>query len=299
MNRIAAVLLVVLLGVCSALGWVILPSLWSRSKDPAAPNPGGHASQPARSLHPQLYQPRQPLDTSGAALGFKLLMPWKDPTSLEEIRDAWGNLGRRSLAQVDAALRRGLADGDRCPALLFKASMFMYEGDPKRAYQVLQEARSLAESSPGLAKEWLSTFVFFQGVAGLRRGEDENCLQCRGEGACIFPLRPTAVHTNPAGSRLAIQHFTEYLERFPNDPGARWLLNVAYMTLGEHPGRVPAKYLMTFDTFGAEFDIGRFRDIAHLVGVNRLNQAGGAIMDDFDNDGLLDLIVTSWDPAQS
>jgi hypothetical protein len=32
--------------------------------------------------------------------------------------------------------------------------------------------------------------------------------------------------------------------------------------------------------------------------VNRYNQAGGAIMEDFDNDGLLDLAVTSWDPTQ-
>ena len=33
-----------------------------------------------------------------------------------------------------------------------------------------------------------------------------------------------------------------------------------------------------------------------MVGVDRFNQAGGAVMDDFDNDGLLDLAVTSFDP---
>ena len=49
----------------------------------------------------------------------------------------------------------------------------------------------------------------------------------------------------------------------------------------------------------SEFDIGKFRDIGHLVGVNRYNQAGGAIMDDFDNDGLLDIVVTSMDPNRS
>ena len=47
--------------------------------------------------------------------------------------------------------------------------------------------------------------------------------------------------------------------------------------------------------FNSEFDIGKFRDVGHLVGVNRFNQAGGAIMDDFDNDGLLDIVVTSFD----
>jgi hypothetical protein len=177
--------------------------------------------------------------------------------------------------------------------------MLMYEGEPQKAYAVLQRARKLAKSSRDLEAEWLYTIIYFQGVAGLRRGENENCVECRGAGACIFPLRPTAVHTRPAGSRLAIRHFSEYLERFPDDPGVRWLLNLAYMTLGEHPGRVPARYLMKFDRFGSEFDIGRFKDISHLVGLSkRLNWAGGAVMDDFDNDGLLDLVVSSSDPTQ-
>src|SRR5262249_9028099 len=71
-----------------------------------------------------------------------------------------------------------------------------------------------------------------------------------------------------------------------------------HMTLGEHPGGVDPKYRITLDRFvKSEFDIGRFRDVAHLAGVNRLNQAGGAIMDDFDGDGRLDLIVTTFDPT--
>jgi hypothetical protein len=36
-----------------------------------------------------------------------------------------------------------------------------------------------------------------------------------------------------------------------------------------------------------------------LLGVNRFNQAGGAIMEDFDNDGLLDIALTSFDPTVS
>lgn len=78
-----------------------------------------------------------------------------------------------------------------------------------------------------------------------------------------------------------------------------WLLNLAHMTLGEHPDQVPPEFLLPLDSFVAdeEQSIGEFRDIAHLLGVNRLNQAGGAIMDDFDNDEQLDLVVSSMDPA--
>src|SRR5262249_6715581 len=153
-------------------------------------------------------------------------------------------IGQRNIARIDRELTSGThSDSDRIQALLRKASLFMYEGQAKEAYQVLQQVRAEVEPSRALAGRWLYTIIFFQGVAGLRRGEHENCLMCRGEGACIFPIRPTAIHTNPAGSRLAVQHFTEYLQQFPEDPGVRWLLNLAYMTLGEHPKQVPTSYL--------------------------------------------------------
>src|SRR5262249_18616281 len=172
------------------------------------------------------------------------------------------------------------------------------EGETSRSYQVLEEARSLVEAEASLAQRWLYTIIYLQGVTALRRGENENCIACRGESSCILPIAPAAVHTNPAGSRLAIQHFTEYLEQFPEDLGVRWLLNVAHMTLGDYPNKVDPRFRIPLDRFlQSEFDIGRFRDVGHLVGVDRLNQAGGAVLDDFDNDGLLDLAVTSLDPT--
>src|SRR5262249_1955192 len=79
----------------------------------------------------------------------------------------------------------------------------------------------------------------------------------------------------------------------------RWLLNLAYMTLGEYPTKVDPRFLVNIDRFlKSEFDIGKFRDIGQKIGVNRFNMAGGAVMDDFDNDGLLDLAVTTFDPTE-
>ena len=67
--------------------------------------------------------------------------------------------------------------------------------------------------------------------------------------------------------------------------GCKWLLNVAHMTLGEYPAKVDPRYLLDLDGFlYSGQSIGKFRDVGHLLGVNRLNQAGGAIMDDFDGD---------------
>ena len=70
------------------------------------------------------------------------------------------------------------------------------------------------------------------------------------------PPRPSTVR--PSGSREAIGHFTAYLEQRPEDLGVRWLLNVAYMTLGEYPDRVPRGYLIPLEPFRSEGDVGRF-----------------------------------------
>jgi hypothetical protein len=122
---------------------------------------------------------------------------------------------------------------------------------------------------------------------------------CRGESSCILPIAPSAIHTNAGGSRLAIQHFTEYLEAFPDDLEVKWLLNVAHMTLGEYPEKVDPRFGLSLDRYNSpEHGIGKFRDVGHLVGVAALGQAGGTIMDDFDNDGRLDIVFTCWDATQ-
>ena len=107
------------------------------------------------------------------------------------------------------------------------------------------------------------------------------------------------MHTIPTGSKGAIAHFTEYLDQFPNDLDMRWLPNLAYMTLGKYSRKVDPKYLISLGHYlKSEFDIGKFRDIGETAGINRFNQAGGAVMEDFDGDGLLDLTVTTYDPTE-
>ena len=55
----------------------------------------------------------------------------------------------------------------------------------------------------------------------------------------------------------------------------------------------------SIDSSHSEFDIGAFRDKSHEAGLDRFNQSGGAIMDDFDGDGLLDIVVTAHRPDAS
>jgi hypothetical protein len=271
-----------------------------------APEPSRSAQQPAVSHAPPQralkYQPRLPVDTAGFGI-IQAYLRWRHGASLEEIGDVWKGAGYHAIEQVEQSLRDPRqTDAGRLKLLLSKAGAFHYEGEPARAYEVLEQTRSWVENPatpPQIAEIGLSTVIFFQGVTALRRGENENCIMCRGESSCIIPIAPAAIHTNPAGSRLAIKHFSEYLAMFPDDLGVKWLLNLAYMTLGEHPQKVDARYLVPLDHFQrSDFDIGKFRDIGHAVKVDRFNCAGGAVMEDFDGDGLLDLATTTFLPTE-
>lgn len=229
----------------------------------------------------------------------KLAPPWPVDGTSREISESWRDAGTRIVERIDRELadRAGIPLAERFMLLHVKAAMLNYQGKPRDAYGELERLRAEIEAS-SLAESLLYSVIYFQGVTALRMGETENCVMCRGESSCILPISPAARHLNPEGSRLAIRHFTEYLTRFPDDLEVRWLLNLAHMTLGEYPDLVDPRYRISLSRFSEnEFDIGRFRDIGPLVGIDVLNQGGGGIMDDFDRDGFLDLASSAFDPT--
>ncbi|HTH46141.1 MAG TPA: CRTAC1 family protein [Candidatus Limnocylindria bacterium] len=128
----------------------------------------------------------------------------------------------------------------------------------------------------------------------LRVGEQENCLVNHNADSCLFPIRGGGVHQLPRGSEGALRLLTEEMNQRPNDLRARWLLNVAYMTLGQYPAKVPPTWLIPPEKFASGYDIKPFPDVAMPLGLDVNGLAGGVIMEDFDGDGYLDLMVSDW-----
>ena len=131
------------------------------------------------------------------------------------------------------------------------------------------------------------------GIAYLHKaGMDNNAFRAPGE-LCLIPTRLGQALTRPADAEKAIEHFSNYLKQKPDELEVRWLLNLAYMTLGTYPAKVPPQYLIPPSSFASMEEVGRFVDVAPQAGLNSISTTGGVIVDDFERNGLLDVVTSS------
>jgi len=132
------------------------------------------------------------------------------------------------------------------------------------------------------------------GMAYLRLGERVNCVGQHNTDACIMPIRGKGIHKLKEGAQKAINTFQAVLREYPDNLDVRWLLNISYMTVGEYPKSVPAQWLIPGLADLNSVSMKPFIDIAPGLGISVEDRAGGAIVDDFDNDGFLDIVTSAW-----
>jgi len=173
----------------------------------------------------------------------------------------------------------------------------LHNGQTEEAITELQGA--LAQATTG-ANSHMAPAGFdidvrsYLALAYLRLGEQDNCVMQHNTESCLLPIKGAGVHANPRGSRAAIVEFSKLLEIYPSDLNYRWLMNIAYMTLGEYPEKVPEKLLIPPKVFASDYDIKRFYDVAPKLGLEVTGLSGGSVMEDLDGDGDLDMMVSSW-----
>ena len=150
--------------------------------------------------------------------------------------------------------------------------------------------QGLFDLPPGMRGQLLHMLA----LGYMRLGEQTNCLKNHNNESCILPLSPKAEHRDPNGSRKAIGIYTRILNEDPTDLSAIWLINLAYMTLGEHPGSVPANWLIPREAFGSTSSFPHFPEIAGTLGVDINDLCGGICLEDFNGDGMIDILASSW-----
>ena len=132
-------------------------------------------------------------------------------------------------------------------------------------------------------------------IAYLRLGERQNCVENHTSASCIVPIEPAGWHKLTIGSESAIRIYEKILDAFPDDIQSKYLMNIAYMTLGQYPFGVPENYRMPLEAFTSpDPNFPQFKDAAIPLGLDITGLSGGICMEDFNNDGFLDLFMTSY-----
>jgi len=236
---------------------------------------GSHTAQSTREMAQRLQAIFQAND-------------WKlDPNKPAERADYYEKMLRE----------RKLTPAEQMQVLLQLATELLNAGESEKAIKAIERLRQVAQTSGVVPPEEFDTRV--RGMAAisyLRLGEQENCAHMHGQKSCLFPIKGSGVHTLPRGAEGAVRELTAMLERNPKDWESQWLLNVAYMQLGKYPRDVPKRWLVDEALFRSERDLGEFDDVAMQAGLAVMGHSGGAVMEDFDGDGLLDIAVTSSGP---
>jgi len=193
-----------------------------------------------------------------------------------------------------------LADPDRRhDHQLSEAVAYLRAGNTSEAIQQLEDLSQLIDTTTVLlSNQRLDNFkihlIRYQALAYLRQGEQENCILDHHHHSCIVPIATKAIHQLPSGSRGSIDYFLELLKRNPQDYESQYLLNLAYMTLGKYPNEVPESQLIMSPLFKKP-NQRWVQDVAVAKNLDEKGLAGGVVAEDFNQDGHIDLMISSWD----
>lgn len=204
-----------------------------------------------------------------------------------------GFAAQARLAQIDSMLNQIKDPRERIVIAMKKAIVLLEYGDEATAVSYLEQIVNVV----GDNKKARIPCLYWLGTAYLRLAERNNCVSGHTADACIMPLQASGIHQDKSASRKAIQVLETFLKEAPEDKNymdGLWMLNISYMTLGEYPHKVPKQWLLP-NLDAPDYPMNPFVDIATDLKIMANNRAGGSIVDDFDNDGYLDLVISAWD----
>ncbi|MCZ6746481.1 MAG: CRTAC1 family protein [Acidobacteria bacterium] len=207
--------------------------------------------------------------------------------------------GKKLMREAQALLKAGLpGPREELSARMVLGRELLEQGRTQEAIRMLSETLSRSESGeldPDMRVDIMGALA----MAHLLAAEDANCVKHNTAESCIFPISGGGVHRNPQEARLAGDLYLKILRERPNDIQAAWLLNLTRTLSDDFPDGVPEEFRLDSKTFTSEAPFPRWTDRAPDLGLDIVDLAGGAVMDDFDGDGFLDIISSTADPCGS
>lgn len=214
------------------------------------------------------------------------------------------NLSDQGVTYLENTLSTIKTSRDSATVLRYLAEFNLRSGHSYKSIERYSQLKNLM-SRLGLT-QLDSTFTLTDidreiAVARFRNSEQVNC-QLRGTAnSCIFPFRSDGVHLIADDAKESRRILLRLLNENPHDPASLWLLNIENSALGYPSDSLPSIYRIKMDQFEAPVTFQPFRNVAIQAGVSAPGLAGGAAAEDFNNDGLLDIVVSScglYDPLR-
>lgn len=280
---------------------VKLPSGYAILKRMRAPESAPKAGDPARLLGVS-SQPsaRITVDASGYQELMQAMRSLTTPTWGRDLKQVCETRKQASVEAI-AAIQEDMAkpDEQRNRVLLATdhytlAGLYSSSGQLDKALAEWEEASRVAKAASS-AKQ-ADALEEILGIGYLHRAmtpdpSDRTPLNTGN----LIPSHPGASRVSQADTTKAIEHLTAALNKDPSNTEIQWLLNLAYMTAGKYPESVPKQSLIPRSVFTSKESVGRFADVGPAAGVDVFGTAGGAAADDFDNDGLIDIVTSQTD----
>lgn len=176
---------------------------------------------------------------------------------------------------------------------LSKGVMIRNLGRTDEALEILIELYEILKE----AEQPQAANISYQvGVTYLRAAENQNCIDNHTSESCLLPIKGKGVHVNKEYATKAMDYFYATLESKPDHIPSIWLLNLSAMAIGSYPEGIPTDFLISPESFESEEPFPKFKNIASGLGLDIMTLCGGSIADDFNGDGFLDIVTSSWNP---
>lgn len=200
----------------------------------------------------------------------------------------------RKVAILESKLQTAQGN-EKLNLLLTYGLELLNAGRSDESIGVLNQVLQVVGNTNVRSKPELIYFIKKQlAIAYMRKAEQDNCIANHNEESCIIPVSKKAQHIIKDGAQQSIVILKELLSINPNDLECQYLLNIANMTLGQYAENVPEEYRIPESYFSNSAKFPQFTDIAMSLGVDVNLKSGGTCIDDFNGDGYLDIIASSW-----
>src|SRR5690606_39116964 len=212
------------------------------------------AASPIIGLHAEV--PQQPEGTRRMVQRLAQLPAAADP---------FGNpfYARKTVEALRQRLATATSPDEGIPLMPRLAEALLNDGRSQDALAQFEAYEQMLQHyGMSLKPEFEARLLFMKALCHQRIGEQANCLLNHNADSCLFPIQDGGVHQDQSGSRAAMRLLLALLERYPDRLDARWLLNLAAMTLGEYPAGVPERWRIAPERFASDYTLPRHRDIA-------------------------------------